>query len=63
VHVWTPEDLGLAPAEIGAQGARRVLERLYVPATDVVCEFIDGGTPAERAANLVLRLAAARLIQ
>ena len=62
LHVWTPEDIGLAPAEIGVQGARRVLERLYIPATDIECEYIGGATPAELAANLVLRLAAARLI-
>ena len=62
LHVWTPEDIGLAPAEIGAQGARRVLERLYIPATDIECEYIGGATPAELAANLVERLAAARLI-
>lgn len=62
MHVWTPEDVGLGPAEIGAKGARRVLERLYIPANDVECEYIDGKTPGELAANLVERLAAARLI-
>jgi len=38
------------------------LERLYVPASDVSCEFVVGQTPAEIAAMLVDRLAAERLI-
>jgi electron transfer flavoprotein beta subunit len=62
MQVLSPEDLGLGPAEIGARGARRVLERLYIPVTDVECEYVDGTTPGELAANLVDRLAAARLI-
>jgi electron transfer flavoprotein beta subunit len=63
LHTWTPGDLGLAPSEVGAQGARRVLERLYIPVTDIECEYIGGGSPAEIAASLVDRLAAARLIR
>jgi electron transfer flavoprotein beta subunit len=62
VAVWTADDLGLEPSAVGALGARRVLERLYVPVTDVECEYIDGTTPEQLAANLVLRLSAARLI-
>ena len=62
VAVWTADDLGLKPSDVGALGARRVLERLYVPVADVECEYIDGTTPEELAANLVLRLSAARLI-
>jgi len=60
--VWTAEDLGLRPSDVGAAGARRVLERLYVPVTDVECEYIVGTTAEELAANLFLRLSAARLI-
>lgn len=62
VTVWTAADLGLAPEEVGARGARRVIERLYVPVPDVRCEFIDAPTPREQAAELVERLVAARLI-
>jgi electron transfer flavoprotein beta subunit len=62
VTVWTAAALGLAPAEVGALGARCVVERLYVPVNDVECEFIAGDTPGELAANLVDRLARATLI-
>jgi len=62
VTVWTAEDLGLGPAQVGARGARRVLERLYVPLSDAACEFIAGATPEDLAANLVDRLAGDRLI-
>lgn len=62
VTVWTAAELGLAASEVGALGARRVLERLYVPVSDVQCEFIAGATPQELAAKLVDRLAEARLI-
>lgn len=62
VAVWTAADLGLDAAHVGAPGARRVLERLYVPVTDVTCEFIAGATPEELAANLVDRLASAHLV-
>lgn len=62
VTVWTADELGLKPSDVGALGARRVLERLYVPVNNVECEYVDGKTPEELAANLVDRLAAARLI-
>ena len=62
VTTWTASDLGLKSSDVGALGARRVLERLYIPLTDIECEYIDGKTPKELAANLVDRLSAARLI-
>jgi electron transfer flavoprotein alpha/beta subunit len=62
VTMWTAEDLGLDPSEVGARGARRVLRRLYVPANDVQCEYIVGETPEDLAGNLLERLSAARLI-
>lgn len=62
VTAWTAEQLGLGPSDLGARGARRVLERLYVPVNDVQCEYIVGETPEELAGNLVEKLHAARLI-
>lgn len=62
ITVWTADELGLKPSDVGALGARRVLERLYIPVSDVECEYIDGKTPEELAASLVDRLSAARLI-
>ena len=62
VMVWTAAALDLAPAEVGALGARCVVERLYVPVNDAECEFIAGDTPEKLAANLIDRLAGASLI-
>ena len=62
VTVWTADDLGLTADDLGARGARVTLERLYVPATDVACEFVVGDSAAELAAKLVERLATERLI-
>ena len=62
VTIWTAADLGLTASEVGAAGARRSVERLYVPVTEMHCEFIDGVTPEMQMAKLVERLSTARLI-
>lgn len=62
VTVWTASDLGLDPSQVGAAGARTELERLYVPVKEVQCEFIEGDSPQELAANLARRLREAKLI-
>ncbi len=56
VHNWTAGDLGLDPREIGSVGARRILERLYIPVKTTECELIDAGTPEDTAAELARRL-------
>ena len=62
VTVWTAEDLGLSPDEVGAAGARLSLEALYVPQIKSHCEFIEGTTPQEMAVNLAHALREAKLI-
>jgi len=62
VAVWTASDLGLAAGDVGAAGARRVLERLYLPQKDGACEMIDAATPAEQAARLIARLRESRVL-
>jgi len=61
VTAWSAADLGLPREKIGAAGARRVIERLFVPAKESHCEFIDG-SPREQAARLAQRLREAKLI-
>jgi electron transfer flavoprotein beta subunit len=58
VAVWKAGDLGLAKEEISA---RRVIERLFVPAKDSRCEFI-AGSPQAQAVALAQRLRDAKLI-
>jgi electron transfer flavoprotein beta subunit len=60
--VWTASDLGLSGDETGIEGSRLVLERLYVPAVESRCEFIEGESPQELAANLAQKLRETKLI-
>jgi electron transfer flavoprotein beta subunit len=62
VMTWAARDLGLSPSEVGAGGARRMLERLFVPAKKGACELVEGTTPEEQGANLAQRLLEARLL-
>lgn len=61
VAAWGAGDLGLDPAATGAAGARRIIERLYVPVKNARCELIAGDA-AEQAAALAGRLREAKLI-
>lgn len=54
--------IGLAAAEIERVAARRVREKLYVPAKDIQCELIAGVDEAAQAEMLTRRLREARII-
>jgi electron transfer flavoprotein beta subunit len=58
VTVWQASDLGLAPE---AMRARRIVERVFVPAKNTRCEFI-AGSAREQATALAARLRAMKLI-
>jgi electron transfer flavoprotein beta subunit len=60
---WTAADLDLSADQVGAAGARRVLERLYVPVNDIVCEFIGGDDADGQATALLDRLLAERVLE
>ena len=62
VTVWAASDLGLEPGEVGAAGARLNLERLYIPEVSSQCEYIEGDSPEEMAANLARALREAKVI-
>ena len=62
VAVWSASDLGLAADTVGAAGARRVLERMFIPVKQNRCEFISGDSPEEQAAGLAQRLRESKLI-
>jgi len=62
VAAWSASDLGLAADTVGAAGARRVLERMFIPVKQNRCEFISGNSPEEQAAGLAQRLREAKLI-
>jgi electron transfer flavoprotein beta subunit len=62
VAAWSASDLGLAPKAVGAAGARRILERMFIPLKQNRCELIVGNSPVEQAAGLALKLREAKLI-
>ena len=62
IPVWTAADLGLSPEQVGANGNRVVLQRLYVPVRESKCEFIEADSPQEMGEKLAQRLREARLI-
>ena len=55
-------DLAAIGMEPDAPARRQERERLFVPAKDVRCEFVTGGSPQETASQVVSRLAAAKLL-
>jgi electron transfer flavoprotein beta subunit len=62
VTIWSAADLGLDESQLGPDGRKMSLERLYIPVSDVDCEFIEGETPEEKAEGLAKKLAEAKLI-
>ena len=62
VAAWSASDLGLAADTVGATGARRVLERMFIPVKRNRCEFIAGRSPEEQATGLAQRLREVKLI-
>jgi electron transfer flavoprotein beta subunit len=62
VDVWSAADLGLEASQVGAQGVRLNLERLYQPVSEVECEVMEGETPEEKAQKLAQRLREEKII-
>jgi electron transfer flavoprotein beta subunit len=62
ISSWSVDDLGLDAGQVGELGARRVVERLYIPTSDIECEFIPGASTEELARNLARRLFEANVL-
>lgn len=62
VATWTVADLAIDAGVLARDAARQVLERLFIPAADNRCEFIDGETPEAQAANLVRRMRESKVL-
>ncbi len=54
--VWKPADIGLDASRTGSAGRRIKINRLFQPVYEGKCEFVEGETPEESAANLALKL-------
>ena len=53
IPVWSADDLGIDPGQLGLSSAQIMMEELFIPETDVEIEIIGGETGAEKARNLV----------
>jgi electron transfer flavoprotein beta subunit len=62
VTVWAASDLGLDAGQVGKQGVRLNLDRLFIPVVDSKCEFIEGETPEEAANALAQKLRETKLV-
>ena len=61
-HVWSSSEIGIPADRLGEAGARRVLERLFVPAKNIHCEMFNGNTPEEIATSIIRRLREVKVI-
>jgi electron transfer flavoprotein beta subunit len=62
VTVWAASDLGLDAGQVGKQGVRLSLERLFIPVVEGRCEFVEGDTPEEAANALAQKMREAKLV-
>ncbi len=60
--VWKPADIEVDASQIGAQGRRAKLGKLFQPVKVGKCEIIEGEDVAEAAANLAVKLREAKVI-
>ncbi len=60
--VWKPADIGVEPAQIGTDGRRTKMLKLFQPAREGACEIMEGESPEEAAVNLAVRLREAKLL-
>ena len=60
--IWKPQDIGVDPSKIGAQGRHTRLTKLFQPVREAKCEIIGGENVAEAAVSLALRLREAKVI-
>ncbi len=62
VTVWSAADLGLDASQLGPDGRKLTLERLYIPVSETQCELMEGDSPEEKAQSLARKLSEAKLI-
>jgi len=60
--VWSPADLEIDTAQIGAAGRRVKMLRLFQPVREGACEIIEGEDEADAGANLAAKLSEVKLL-
>lgn len=62
IPVWSADDLGIDPTELGLASGQIKLDDLFIPERKMECEFIEGETGEEKARSLVAYLKDQNLI-
>jgi len=60
--VWKPADIGVEPSQVGAEGRRVKLLKLFQPVHEGKCDLVEGESPEEAGVNLSLRLREAKIL-
>lgn len=60
--IWSAADLGVDAGELGAAGARLVVDEVFLPEPDHDCEFVTGDTAEAQAMDLARRLRELRVL-
>jgi electron transfer flavoprotein beta subunit len=60
--IWKPADIGVEPSQVGTAGSRAKLLRLFQPVYEGKCDFAEGETPEEAAANLAMKLRESKVV-
>ena len=60
--IWKPADISIDAAKVGAAGQRTRLSKLFQPVYEGKCEFAEGDSPEEAAADLAQKLREAKIL-
>ena len=60
--VWTPADIGVDPAQIGAAGRRTKMLKIFQPVREGACEIVEGENDEDAGAKLAEKLSEVKLL-
>lgn len=60
--IWKPADINMDASKVGAAGRRTRLTKLFQPVYEGKCEFAEGDSAEEAAANLALKLRESKIL-
>ncbi|MCK4862689.1 MAG: electron transfer flavoprotein subunit beta/FixA family protein [Dehalococcoidales bacterium] len=60
--IWKPADISLDASKVGTAGQRTRLKKLFQPVYEGKCEFAEGDSAEEAAANLALKLRESKIL-
>ncbi len=60
--IWKPADISIDASKVGAAGNRTRVNKLFQPVYEGKCEFAEGDSAEEAAANLALKMREAKIL-